>query len=70
VLALDNFCKLTAYGWPGFSKMNLWSQDKGQFACVKAFVDSLRHPTPIGRGGPIPLDEILEVAEVTIKLAA
>jgi predicted dehydrogenase/threonine dehydrogenase-like Zn-dependent dehydrogenase len=70
VLALDNFRKLTAYGWPGFSKMNLWSQDKGQVACVRAFVDSLRHPAPDGRGGPIPLQEILEVAEVTIKLAA
>ena len=69
VLALDNFRKLTAYGWPGFSTMNLWRQDKGQVACVKAFVDSLSHPAPDGRGAPIPLDEILEVAEVTIKLA-
>jgi predicted dehydrogenase/threonine dehydrogenase-like Zn-dependent dehydrogenase len=69
VLALDNFRKLTSYGWPGFSKMNLWRQDKGQVACVKEFVDNLRHPAPERRGGPIPLQEILEVAEVTIKLA-
>jgi threonine dehydrogenase-like Zn-dependent dehydrogenase/predicted dehydrogenase len=69
VLALDNFRKLSAYNWPGFSKMNLWSQDKGQVACVKMFVDSVRHPKPKGGGGPIPLQEILEVAEVTIKLA-
>lgn len=75
VLALDNFRKLTGYGWAGFSKMNLWSQDKGQAACVKAFVDSIRHCEEAeGRRGnppttsPIPISEILEVAEVTIKL--
>ena len=107
VLALDNFRKLAGYGWQGFSKMNLWSQDKGQVACVRAFVDSIRQapraaaalgvtgerPRDDGKGnrhreeaekgrhreaakqpwrstGPIPLDEILEVAEVTIKLAS
>jgi hypothetical protein len=84
VLALDNFRKLAGYGWPDFSKMNLWSQDKGQVACVKAFVESIRHldrAEPIcqhpeavqqsGRSnGPIPLAEIFEVAEVTIKLAS
>lgn len=31
-LQLDNFRKLTCCGWPGFSKMNLWGQDKGQKA--------------------------------------
>ena len=65
VLALDNFRKLTAYGWPGFSKMNLWRQDKGQVACVKAFVDSIKAHRP----APITIDETLEVADVTIKLA-
>lgn len=65
VLQLDNFRRLTAYGWPGFSKMNLWRQDKGQKACAAAFVRA------IARGGPapIPLDEILEVSRVTIDLA-
>jgi predicted dehydrogenase len=29
-LQLDNFRKLTGFGWPGFGKMNLWRQDKGQ----------------------------------------
>jgi predicted dehydrogenase/threonine dehydrogenase-like Zn-dependent dehydrogenase len=87
VLALDNFRKLTGYGWPGFSKMNLWSQDKGQVACVKAFVDSIRQAPraapaepnarhreaaeqPWRSTAPIPLSEILEVAEVTIKLVS
>jgi predicted dehydrogenase/threonine dehydrogenase-like Zn-dependent dehydrogenase len=84
VLALDNFRKLAGYGWPGFSKMNLWSQDKGQATCVKAFVESIRHRDKAEPGthhreavqqshrsnGPIPLAEIFEVAEVTIKLAS
>ena len=65
VLQLDNFRKLVGYGWPGFSKMNLWRQDKGQAACAKAFVDA------VGGGGqsPIPLAELLEVARVTLELA-
>jgi predicted dehydrogenase len=65
VLQLDNFRRLTGFGWPGFSKMNLWRQDKGQNACAKAFVEALRG----GRASPIPLDELLEVARVTLNLA-
>jgi predicted dehydrogenase/threonine dehydrogenase-like Zn-dependent dehydrogenase len=65
VLQLDNYRKLTGYGWPGFSKMNLWRQDKGHGACAKAFLDAV--------GGyvtaPIPFDEILEVSRVSIELA-
>ena len=41
ILQHDNFRKLKGYGWPGFKKMNLWQQDKGQEACVKAFVNAL-----------------------------
>lgn len=64
VLQLDNYRKLTGFGWPGFKKMNLWRQDKGQKACAKAFVDALE-----GRGSvPIPFDEILEVSRLSIEL--
>lgn len=65
VLQLDNFRKLKAFGWPGFSKMNLWRQDKGQDACAAVFVDSIRD----GKEAPIPADEIFEVARVTIQVA-
>lgn len=65
VLQLDNFRRLTGYGWPGFSKMNLWRQDKGQAACTKAFVEAVRSGGP----SPIALDELLEVGRVTIELA-
>jgi predicted dehydrogenase len=65
VLRLDNFRKLTGFGWPGFRSMNLWRQDKGQKACAAAFLDSVRRGTP----APIPFDEILEVSRVTIELA-
>jgi predicted dehydrogenase/threonine dehydrogenase-like Zn-dependent dehydrogenase len=65
VLQLDNFRKLRGFAWPGFRKMNLWSQDKGQKACAKAFVDALA-----GRSGaPIPLEQVLEVADVSIQAA-
>ena len=64
VLQLDNFRKLTGYGWPGFSKMNLWRQDKGQKACVKTFVDAVL------QGGPAPISfvELVESSRVSIEL--
>ncbi|MAC34674.1 MULTISPECIES: bi-domain-containing oxidoreductase [Idiomarina] len=65
VLQLDNFRKLKGYGWPGFRKMNLWRQDKGQNACAKAFLDAIRNGDP----SPIPSNELFEVARVTIEAA-
>jgi predicted dehydrogenase len=65
VLQLDNFRRLRGYGWPGFSRMNLWRQDKGQESCVRAFVEAIRNGTP----APIPMGELLEVARVTIAVA-
>lgn len=64
VLQLDNFRRMRGWGWPGFSRMNLWRQDKGQQACAQAFVDA------VAKGGPapIPIDEILEVSRVSIEL--
>ena len=65
VLQLDNFRKLIAYGWPGFRKMNLWRQDKGQRACVRAFINAVEGRIPV----PIPFDELLEVSRVSIEVA-
>ena len=70
VLQLDNFRKLTGFGWPGFKKLNLWRQDKGQRACAAAFVQALRaRAAGEAVAPPIPLDEILEVSRVTIEVA-
>jgi predicted dehydrogenase len=64
VLQLDNFRKLKGYGWPGFSKINLWKQDKGQNACAAAFLLAIEKGAPA-----IPVDEIFEVARVSIEVA-
>ena len=64
VLQLDNFRRLTGYGWPGFRGMWLWRQDKGQNACVAAFLDAVRAGNP----SPIPPEELLEVARVSIRI--
>ncbi|MGY6519755.1 MAG: bi-domain-containing oxidoreductase [Lysobacteraceae bacterium] len=64
VLQLDNFRKLRGWGWKGFSRMNLWRQDKGQSACAKAFVDSIKSGGPC----PIPLEEVIEVSRVSIEV--
>lgn len=64
ILQLDNFLKLRGWGWSGFSRMNLWRQNKGQIECAKAFVDAVRARTD----GPIPIEEIIEVSRVSIEI--
>ena len=66
ILQLDNFRKLRGFGWPGFSKMNLRRQDKGQKACAAAFLAAIRE----GSASPIPFDEIIEVSRVSIEVAS
>ena len=65
VLQLDNFRKLTGFGWPGFNKMNFWRQDKGQYACAQAFLKAISNNDK----APIPFEEILEVSRISIELA-
>ncbi len=64
ILQIDNFRKLSCFGWDGAGNHRLWRQDKGQNACVAAFVKSIKE----GTQAPIPLDEILEVSRVSIEL--
>jgi predicted dehydrogenase len=63
VMRLDNFRRLQAFGWGRFRTRRSWRQDKGQRACAQAFVDAVRKGGP----PPIPLEELLEVARVTIE---
>ncbi|WP_412461843.1 bi-domain-containing oxidoreductase [Pseudomonas sp. SC11] len=65
VLQLDNFRKLKGFGWPGFDKLNLWKQNKGQSECAAAFLEAVAQ----GKSTPIPSDEIFEVARVSIEVA-
>jgi predicted dehydrogenase len=64
VLQLDNFRKLKGFGWPGFSSMNLWRQDKGQRDCAAAFLQAIQTGVPA-----ILADELFEVARVTLRVA-
>lgn len=66
VLQLNNYRKLIGFGWPGFKRMNLWRQDKGQNASAQAFVDAISG----GGSSPIPINEIFEVSRVAIELAS
>ncbi len=65
ILQLDNFRKLKGYSWPGFNKMNLWSQDKGNQACAAGFVQAIRE----GKSSPISFEELMEVSRVSIEIA-
>jgi len=65
ILQLDNFRKLKGFGWSGFSKMNLWRQDKGQKSCAAAFIKAIES----GEASPIPASELFEVARISIDIA-
>jgi len=65
VLQMDNYRVLTGFGWQGFKKMKLMKQDKGQIACAKAFVDSVKS----GKPSPIPYEEVMESSRVSIEVA-
>lgn len=66
ILILDNFRKLTGYGWKGFRGERTWRQDKGHSAEVAKFTSA------VAKGGPtpIPFDEIIEVSRVTLDIAS
>jgi predicted dehydrogenase len=67
ILKLDNFRRLTGYGWRGFKTMNLWRQDKGQNACVAAFMHAISRKDT---AAPIPIEEAFEVSRVAIQIAS
>jgi predicted dehydrogenase/threonine dehydrogenase-like Zn-dependent dehydrogenase len=64
VLKLNNFNTLRGFGWPGFRKMNLWRQNKGQKECAAAFVQAVERGLP----APISLEELIEVSRVSIQV--
>ncbi|HEX7517215.1 MAG TPA: bi-domain-containing oxidoreductase [Chthoniobacterales bacterium] len=64
ILQLDNFRKLKGFGWPRFTKMNLWSQDKGHKAEMEALIAAIQ----TGKASPIPFDEIVEVTRASFDL--
>jgi predicted dehydrogenase/threonine dehydrogenase-like Zn-dependent dehydrogenase len=66
ILQMDNFRVLRSFGWKGAGSMRLWRQDKGQQACVAAFMDAVRN----GKPSPIPREQLLEVARLTIEIDA
>ena len=61
VIQLDNFRRMSAVGWKKFRRMNLWQQDKGHVAEVRAFLDAIASGGP----PPIPIEELAEVTQAT-----
>lgn len=65
ILVNDNFRTLTAHGWPAVRTLRLRRQDKGHAAAVAAFMDAVRSGGP----APIPLDELIEVSDISLRAA-
>ncbi len=66
ILQLDNFIKLRGWGWPHFSKMNLWRQNKGANECVAEFVRCIT----TGDAPTWSNAEMLQASRVAIALEA
>lgn len=65
ILQMDNFRSLRGFGWPGFKKMKLSRQDKGNAACAAAFIKAIQ----AGEPSPIPVDQLFEVSAATFDAA-
>jgi len=65
IVAIDNFRRLHAYGWPLRSGALSLRQDKGQREMMRTFVEAIRTGGP----APIPFDEIAEVMTATFDAA-
>ena len=64
ILQMENFRVLRGFGCPGFRGFRTWRQDKGQIACVQAFLKAVASGGP----SPIPTEEIFEVSRVAIEV--
>lgn len=66
ILQLNNFRVMKGFGWPGFRSFRLWRQDKGNAACVAAFLEAIR------KGGPSPIAaaELFEVTRTALQIAS
>ena len=64
VLQIDNFLKMTGFGWGRAANVRLFRQDKGQKSCVAAFVNAIEIGTPA-----IPVEELFVVADTTLEAA-
>ena len=64
VIRLSNFRKLRAHGWGRFLRMNLWRQDKGHAAEVRAFLAAVSSGAP----PPIAFDELVETTRVSFAV--
>lgn len=65
IVAIDNYRRLHAYGWPFRAGDISLRQDKGQTEMMKAFLEAVRTGGP----APIPFPEVAEVALATLDAA-
>ena len=66
VLQLDNFRRLSGFGWGSFKRTGGWRQDKGQQACMAQFLEAIR----TGAAAPIAFEELIEVSRTVVDIAA
>ena len=66
VMQMDNYLRLKSWGGPNLRNRRAWRQDKGQTACLQAFMDAIRCGAP----APIPLPELIETTRASLRATA
>ncbi len=66
VAIIDNFKSLTGYGFKNFTKMKLWSQDKGHENCLSQFINSISISN--SQFDNLRWTEILEISRVICQI--
>ena len=64
VLVMDNFRKLTGYGFKNFRRMKSWTIQKGHLQSLEHFFNCIKKGE-----AHIPLEEIFEVSRVCLELS-
>tara|TARA_B100000242_G_scaffold285944_1_gene250976 strand:+ start:19527 stop:21662 length:2136 start_codon:yes stop_codon:yes gene_type:complete len=64
VILINNFKKIQSWGFKRSLNESRFTQDKGQYECIKKFIDSIKK----GKEPPIAFDQILEVHKWLLDL--
>lgn len=65
VIQIMNFRAMKGYGWRGLKRQKHWRQEKGHQQQFSAWLKAVA----TGGAAPIPLGEIMEVAQISLDLA-
>ena len=65
ILKIENFIKLSGYGWNNFKSKKLWTQDKGHKKAIEEFIFAINNKT----FSPITFQDLASVTRLSIEIS-